>query len=115
MKKILLDENLPKRLFYRLLENGFDVHSVRSMEWLGLKNGKLLAEAIQQGFEVFLTSDKKMQFEQNVQKLPLAIVILDVKDLNYQQSILPILLQLLTVLPQVASNQFYVISQPQLD
>lgn len=110
MKKILLDENLPKRLLYRLVDSGFDVELVRSMGWLGLKNGKLIAQTIEHKFDVFLTSDKKIQFEQNILKIPIAIVILDTKNLNYQQSIQPLLPKILDVLESTNSYQFYIIS-----
>jgi predicted nuclease of predicted toxin-antitoxin system len=109
VKKVLLDENLPKRLLFRLLENGFEASTVRDMGWLGLKNGKLLSKTLEHQFDIFITSDKKVQFEQNISKIPLAIVILNVKNLNYPQSIQPILLQILEVLPNTNPNQFYVI------
>jgi predicted nuclease of predicted toxin-antitoxin system len=109
MKKVLLDENLPKRLFYRLLDNGFAVESVRSMGWLSLKNGKLIKKTVESGFDIFLTSDKKMQFEHNISKIPLAIVILDVKNLNYQTSIQPLLPQIIDILYGSQSFHFYMV------
>jgi len=46
------------------------------MGWSGLTNGKLLREAEQQ-FEVFLTSDRNLAFQQNLAKFDLAIIILE--------------------------------------
>ena len=109
MKKILLDENLPKRLLYRLLDYGYHTESVRSMEWLSLKNGKLMAKIAEYGFDIFLTSDKKIRYEQNIQKIPFAIVILDVKNLNYVNSIQPILSNIIEQLPKTGPYTLYII------
>jgi predicted nuclease of predicted toxin-antitoxin system len=73
--KILLDESLPKKLKKEFgLEN--EVLSVRDMEWLEQKNGTLLKLMIESGFEVFVTVDRNLQYQQNLERLPLTIVVL---------------------------------------
>ena len=52
--KILLDENIPKRLKYRIIESGYEANSIRDMNWLGLKDGELLKQAVENGFDVFI-------------------------------------------------------------
>ena len=72
--RVLLDHCVPKRL--RTLLAGHDVKTARQMGWEMLKNGALLTEAAIQ-FDVFLSVDKKLQFEQNLATLPMTAVILD--------------------------------------
>ncbi len=57
--KVLLDENIPKRLKYWLLESRYEVYAVRDMSWVGLKDNELLKKASEDGLDVFITSDKK--------------------------------------------------------
>jgi predicted nuclease of predicted toxin-antitoxin system len=70
---ILLDECLPRRLKYEL--PGYDVTTVPEMGWAGVKDKPLLqlAEPI---FDVFLTADQNLQYQQNLQGTQLAIIIL---------------------------------------
>src|ERR1017187_8944814 len=49
------------------LEGG-DARTVKQQGWAGLKNGALLREAVAAGFNVFLTSDQNMEFQQNLKK-----------------------------------------------
>jgi predicted nuclease of predicted toxin-antitoxin system len=80
--KILLDENLPKRL-----KKDFKNHivfTVRDMDWQGTKNGMLLNLMINKGFEVFITFDKNLKFQQNFEKYPIPVVVLNAKDNTYQ-------------------------------
>lgn len=71
--RLLLDESLPSRLRRSL--SGHSVKTVVEMGWGGVKNGQLLALASQQ-FDAFLTADKNLPFQQNLAKLPIAVVIL---------------------------------------
>lgn len=71
--RLLLDESLPTRL-RRSLPN-HSVKTVVEMGWGGINNGKLLALASQQ-FDVFLTADKNLPYQQNLAKLPISIVVL---------------------------------------
>lgn len=71
--RILLDESLPRELRTRLA--GHDVETVVSCGWSGVKNGRLLALAATR-FDVFLTADQNLEFQQNLSALPLAILVL---------------------------------------
>ena len=73
--KILPDENLPAKLKYDFGEN-FETHTVKDMEWLGKKNGELLALAAFNGFEIFLTLDKNLKHQQSIHKFDLKFIIL---------------------------------------
>jgi hypothetical protein len=58
MLRILLDENLPDNL--RRLITLHDIRTVRYMGWSGLDNGRLVAAAKSNGFDVMLTADQAM-------------------------------------------------------
>ena len=46
------------------------------MRWEGLKNGKLLDEAQAEGFDVFLTVDQNIRYQQNLQGRAIAVVVM---------------------------------------
>ncbi len=71
LKRVLLDECVPKRLAGDI--TGHEATSLHDMGWGGTKNGNLLQLAATQ-FDCFLTVDKNLQFQQNVPKLPIAVL-----------------------------------------
>ena len=75
--RILLDENLDWRL-RRDLPN-HEVESVSLIGWAGTKNGALLRKAVESAFDVLVTMDGKMVFEQNISIHAIAIVALRAK------------------------------------
>jgi predicted nuclease of predicted toxin-antitoxin system len=72
--KILLDECLPRRLKYSFASH--DCYTVPEVLLSGKRNGELLEIAERQGFEIFLTMDKGLQYEQNLAGRQIAIVII---------------------------------------
>jgi predicted nuclease of predicted toxin-antitoxin system len=72
--RVLLDENLPHRLRYALPSH--EVSTVAYKGWSGVKNGELLNLAEVNGFEVFLTADHNMAYQQNLQSRSIAMVCL---------------------------------------
>lgn len=77
----MLDENLPKRLKNDLLSH--ETYTVREMAWNGIKNGELLKLMLTERFDALLTFDKNLQYQQNFNKYPLPIIILNAKDNTY--------------------------------
>ena len=73
--KILLDESLPRKLKYDFGEN-YEVFTVRDKEWLGKKNGELLKLMVADEFEIFVTVDRNLSYQQNLERLPLTIFVL---------------------------------------
>ena len=73
--KILLDHNVTRLVRPHLL--GHDVRTTREQGWDQLANGILLRAAAGGCFDVLLTTDKKMEYEQNLRRLPLPVVVLD--------------------------------------
>ena len=73
--RVLLDENLPRRL-KRHLGEGVTAATVQERGWAGTKNGDLLHLA-QAEFDVFLTIDQGIPHQQNLAKFTIAIVLLE--------------------------------------
>lgn len=73
--KILLDECVTKRLKKHLEE--FEVWTVRESGLSGVKNGKLLVYSVENGFDILLTIDKSLMFQQNLERYPVTIVVLN--------------------------------------
>ena len=71
MKKILLDENLPVALRHLLSE--FEVVTVQFQGWSGKQNGELI-QLIDGRFDVFLTGDKNLRYQQRIETRKIAIV-----------------------------------------
>lgn len=71
--RLLFDESLPWRLA-RLLE-GHTVESVQRAGWAGIKNGELLKLAASR-FDAFITADQNIQYQQNLNALPLTVYVL---------------------------------------
>jgi predicted nuclease of predicted toxin-antitoxin system len=95
--RILLDESLPIEL--RSDITGHDVRYVCEMGWSGLKNGELLARAAAQ-FDVLLTADQNLEYQQNLNTLPVAVVVLIAQSNRIEQLrlLLPRLFQVLSSL-----------------
>ena len=70
--RILLDESVPSSMGRLLV--GHEAMSVQKCGWSGVKNGKLLALAAGE-FDVLLTADKGIEYQQNLQTLPIAVLI----------------------------------------
>lgn len=96
--RILLDESLPHDLAALIV--GHHVSTVRDEGWASVKNGKLLALASAK-FDVFLTADRNLEFQQNLAKLPIAVVVLIARK-NRVQDLEPLLPALALQLNQLA-------------
>lgn len=79
--KLLLDENLPKRLKADLLPHS--AFTVREMGWNGKSNGVLLTLLKDHGFDAMLTFDKNVEYQQNFNKYDLPLIVLDAEDNTY--------------------------------
>jgi len=92
--RILLDASLPHDLARLILDH--QVSTVRHEGWASVKNGKLLALAATK-FDVFISADRNLEFQQNLTKLPVAVVVLVARK-NRVQDLEPLLPQLAEVL-----------------
>ena len=72
---------------------GHEATTVPQSGWAGIKNGKLLALAATK-FDVFLTADRNIEFQQNLSALPIAIVIVLAKS-NRMEDVRPLVPEIL--------------------
>ena len=73
--KLLLDEDLPSKLRYRLRPE-HEAVSVQDLGWQGKKNGELLRLMDSADLQAFLTGDRQMQHQQNWHNYPLHVLVL---------------------------------------
>jgi hypothetical protein len=72
---ILFDNNAPRGLIRFL--SGHSVEEARMRGWDQLANGELIAEAEKAGFEVMVTADKNIRYQQNLEARKIALVVLE--------------------------------------
>ena len=75
--KILLDECIPRKFKNSLADH--ECLTVPEAGLAGKKNGELLSIAEHQGYTIFLTTDKGVEYEQNLKRRSIAIMILRAK------------------------------------
>jgi hypothetical protein len=75
VKRVILDEGVPKVLARKLRANGIDAVSFPN-DWKQLSDSTLLSNIERQGFQVLVTNDKRMQFQQNMASRNLAVLVL---------------------------------------
>jgi hypothetical protein len=84
--KILLDECIPRKLKYALPEH--ECQTAPEAGFANKKNGVLLTLAQGAGFELFLTMDKGIEYQQNLTGRSIAILIVRAKS-NRLKDLLP--------------------------
>ena len=72
--KILFDQGVPVPLRSRLV--GHEIFTAYELAWSTLKNGDLLSAAEKAGFELLLTTDQKLKYQQNLVGRRISIVVL---------------------------------------
>ena len=92
--RVLLDECLPRRLKRELV--GHDAKTAPEMGWASKRNGELLALATGQ-FDVFLTADRNLSYQQDVSSFDIAIVVLVARS-NRFEDLRPLASRILDVL-----------------
>lgn len=81
--QLLFDECTPKRL-----TKDFPHHHIRTATEAGLnglKNGQFLRAAVEMGFDVLITVDQRLRFQQNPSHFNLAVIILVAKPCRVPQ------------------------------
>jgi len=76
---------------------GHEVKTVPQMGWAGIKNGELLTLA-EKEFDVFITVDRNLSFQQNLPKFNVAVLILHASS-NRLADLRPLAPQILSTLP----------------
>jgi hypothetical protein len=72
-RRVLLDENLPRQLAGELPDH--DVSTVGRQGWRGVLNGELLRRAEAAGYEVFVTGDRNLEYQQTLVGRAFGVVV----------------------------------------
>ena len=88
--KLLLDEPVDRGIA-ACFPDKFEIKTVGEMGWSGTKNGELLEIAADAGFKALITVDKNMEYQQNLDKLPIAIIVLSTprSSIAYLKPVIP--------------------------
>ena len=77
MKRVLFDENMPRKLRRDLPE--FSIRTAQEEGWSAFKNGELLRRC-SETFDALVTIDQRMRYQQNLQRFTIGVVIIEVPD-----------------------------------
>ena len=100
--KVLLDECVPRKL--RLGLTSHEVMTVTERGWSGLKNGKLL-ELAEAEFDVFLTVDQNLKYQQNLKAFNIGIILLIARN-NRLKTLLPLMSEVKAALVKIEAGNF---------
>ena len=106
--RVLVDQCLPRHLAAEL--TGHEATTVRAQGWLGLRNGVLLRAAVDAGFEVFVTNDSSIEFQQNIRRIGIAVIAI-VGFRNRMQDLAPIIPQIVEHLTSIEPGQLVTIAR----
>jgi len=104
--RILLDENLNWRLRRDL--PGHEVESVPLLGWSGIQNVALLRKAVEYGFDILMTMDGNMVYQQNLSGQSIAVVVLRARS-NRLADTQPLMAKVVLALPNVRKGKLTVI------
>jgi len=79
------------------------------MGWSSIKNGELL-RLVSKEFDVFVTVDRNLSFQQNVKALPIAVIVLRTRT-NRLSDLLPAMPELLAAIPEVTPGEVRMIGE----
>jgi Domain of unknown function (DUF5615) len=102
VSKLLLDECIPRKFKSHLA--GHESLTVPEAGLAGKKNGELLSFAESAGFEVFLTLDRGIEYEQNLARRDLAVLIIRTKS-SRLVDLLPQVPKILSTLGSIEAGQ----------
>ena len=100
--RVLLDEQLPRQLAQELV--GHEVRTVQQRGWAGFGNGELLRRAAEDGFAVFVTADQSLEFQQNLVRASLRVIVL-VAPSNALEDLLPLVPSILRAILDARPGQ----------
>ena len=95
--RLQLDENIPADFASAFSEA--HVETVYSLGWSGVKNGELLRGA-KEVFDVFVTLDRNLEFQQNIKVLSFGVVVVQSVS-NRMADLVPLVEEILTAAQRV--------------
>ena len=76
--KILLDHSVPQPLRHSLPEHG--VQTAEYLGWETLRNGDLIRNAVQEGYDLLITRDQSIRFQQNLLRQAITVLTITTND-----------------------------------
>ncbi len=106
---VLLDENLlSRKLKQQIVTAGYTVHNVDNIGWRGTKDRDLLALADAYPFDVFITADKNLPYQQSIITYQLRIIVLNTKTTK-PEYLLPLIEQACLIIPTLEAGSITLI------
>jgi predicted nuclease of predicted toxin-antitoxin system len=99
--KILLDECIDRRLAREFV--GYEMQTVPQMGWAGIKDGQLLVLA-EAEFDVFITVDRNLSFQQNLLRFDIAVIVLQAPS-NRLADLKPLAPEVVAILATVVKGE----------
>jgi hypothetical protein len=99
--RILLDECVPKPLKRKL--KGHHALTVTELGWAGKTNGQLLSLMASHQFAAFLTSDRQLQYQQNLRKAGVTVIVVSAGK-NRLSDLLPLVPKVLIALKNIKAG-----------
>ena len=106
--RLLLDESVPRPL-QTSFPAAYEVRTVPQMGWAGTGNGALLRLAAESGFDALLTVDRGIAHQQNLDDLPLPVVIMLAAS-NRPDDLRPLVPKAIDVLSRPLQRRVYHVS-----
>jgi len=106
VKSVILDENIPRRLGTRL--SGHRVTTVPEQGWGGVKNGRLMT-LIDGSYDVFVTADKNLRYQQNLDDRQISIIEVPFND---SAKLLPLAPEILLAIEQSLPGSYIEVTAP---
>lgn len=106
--KVFIDECVDWRLSRSIVNH--EVKTARQQGWSSIKNGELLALAAQE-FDVFITVDRNLSFQNNLTSMSIAVIVLCART-NRLSDLQPLVPDLLTSIPSVTPGVVTYLERP---
>ena len=104
--KVLLDECVPRKLKREIANH--EVVTVTEQGWSGIENGELLNLAATK-FDIFLTVDQNLSFQQNLKNFNIAIILMVARN-NRLKTLLPLMPAVRVAIDDVKAGEIVRIS-----
>lgn len=108
--RILLDHNAPHGIRHALADH--DVQTAEYLGWETLRNGDLIRNAVQDGYEMIITCDQSIRFQQNLLRQPIALLTITTNDWDTIRTNFPLIRRAIETARQGENNVLYLRPQP---
>src|SRR4051794_1126375 len=88
---------------------GYDIRSALRIGWAGKKNGELLRDMVAEGYEILLTTDRNLPYQQNLRKSGIAVIVLAGRS-NRLEDLIPLVSSVLAALTSIQPGDVVEIS-----